>query len=76
MRSMRESTTFSTLIHGVYPSSEVKFGTILSKNNAFLQLTGTEFLTKLILLVNYVFIILSMFFYLLGLRGIGLFMMS
>ncbi len=53
----RESETFSTLIHGVYPGSEIKFGTILSKNNAFGQLTGTEFLTKLIPIVNYVFII-------------------
>jgi len=42
----QESTTFSTLIHGVYPGSEIKFGTILSKNNAFLELTGNEFLTK------------------------------
>ncbi len=43
----QESTTFSTLIHGVYPGSEIKFGTILSKINAFLQLTGTQFLTKI-----------------------------
>ncbi len=42
----RESATFSTLIHGINPGSEIKFGTILSKNNAFAQLTGTEFLTK------------------------------
>ncbi len=43
----QESTTFSTLIHGVYPGSEIKFGTILSKYNAFAQLAGIEFLTKI-----------------------------
>jgi hypothetical protein len=43
----QESTTFSTLIHGVYPGSEIIFGTILSKSNAFTQGIGTEFLTKI-----------------------------
>ncbi len=43
----RQSTTFSTLIHVVYPGSEIKFDTVLSKNNAFTQGTGTEYLTKI-----------------------------
>ncbi len=41
------STTFSSLIHGVYPSSEIKFGTISSKSNVTTQGTGTEFLIKI-----------------------------
>jgi hypothetical protein len=43
----RESTTFSTLIHGINPGSKIKFGTILSKSNASTQGIGTEFLTKI-----------------------------
>ncbi len=41
----QESTTYSTLIHGVYPGSEIKFGTTLSKSNAIGQGIGTEYLT-------------------------------
>ncbi len=43
----QESTTFSTLIHGVYPGSEIKFDTVLSKSNVMTQGTGTEYLTKI-----------------------------
>ncbi len=43
----QESTAFSTLIHGVYPGSEIKFGYILSRNDAFAQVYATEFLTKI-----------------------------
>ena len=43
----QESTTFSTLIHGVYPGSEIKFDTVLSKSNVISQGTGTEYLTKI-----------------------------
>jgi len=43
----QESTTYSTLVHGVYPGSEIKFNTVLSINNAFTQGTGTEYLTKI-----------------------------
>ncbi len=43
----QESTTFSTLIYGVTPGSETKFGTVLSKSNAFAQGITTEFLTKI-----------------------------
>ncbi len=43
----QESTTYSTLVHGVYPGSEIQFNTVLSINNPFSQGTGTEYLTKI-----------------------------
>ena len=42
----QESTSFSTLIHGVYPGSEIKFDTILSKSNYVTQ-GGNKCLTKI-----------------------------
>jgi hypothetical protein len=43
----QESTTFSTLIHGVQPGSEIKFNTVLSTSNVLTQQNGTEYLTKI-----------------------------
>ncbi len=41
------STTFSTLIHGVYPSREILFDNVLSKYNYTTSITGNTCLTKI-----------------------------
>ena len=43
----KASTTFSTLIHGVYPGSEILFDTVISKSNYITSITGNECLTKI-----------------------------
>jgi hypothetical protein len=42
----QESTTCSTLIHGVYPGSEIKIDTVLSKSNVITTGTGNKYLSK------------------------------
>ena len=41
----QQASTFSTLIHGVYPESEIKFETLLSKSNY--EIEGNKCLTKI-----------------------------
>jgi hypothetical protein len=41
------STTYSTLIHDVYPGQEIKFDNLLSKFSVLTAETGYEFLTKI-----------------------------
>ncbi len=41
------STTFSTLIHGVYPGSDFIFDTLLSKSNCITATSGNACLTKI-----------------------------
>ena len=43
----KASTTFSTLINGVFPGSEILFYTVLSKSNVISQGAGNACLTKI-----------------------------
>jgi hypothetical protein len=43
----KASETFSTLIHGVYPGSEILFYTVISKSNYTTSITGNACLTKI-----------------------------
>ena len=43
----RASTTFSTLIHGVYPGSEIIFDTLVSNSNYITSASSSACLTKI-----------------------------
>ena len=60
----KASTTFSTLINGVFPGSEILFYTILSNSMLLHKGLVMHVYLKLIPMVNYAFIILIIFFYL------------
>ncbi len=60
----------------MYPGSEIKFGTILSKSNAIAQGIETDFLTRIDTNTKLCVCHPIIFFYLQGLRDIGLFMMN